>query len=89
MEFAADRAGIKSYRVKIKRAKIFLEMFRLEKKRNRYVGELSQGEQKKTFIAMELLSLRNHLFFNDPMKNLDESSIRRFEAFLNLLSIEK
>ena len=85
LDFAFRCSGLRKARFIAKRKSTLLQLFSLTKKHDRLIGELSQGEQKKTLILMELVALKANLIFSNPLKNLDEASKRRFVAMLFLL----
>ena len=85
LEFASRRAGIANEYMSIERKNIFLDIFRLKEKKNRLLRELSQGEQKKALIAMELISVKGNLLLREPLKNLDEFSSRRLTTLMSLM----
>lgn len=89
LDFAAHRAGFRGPLFTEQRKLIFLEIFRLKEKRSRLLRHLSQGEQKKALMALDLLSVKGNVFVADPLTNLEESSRRRFVALLLLLSVKK
>ena len=67
LDFAARRTGLSNKYLVEERKLALLEIFRLEEKRHRLIRELSQGEQKKTFLAMEFFSVRGNLLIQDPL----------------------
>ena len=89
LEYASRRAGIANEDLKLERKKVLLNLFCLEEKKSRQLRELSQGEQKKALMAMELFPMKGNLLLRNPLKNLDEFSARRLKTLLWLISQEK
>ena len=87
LNFAARMSGLWNKYLIEERKILFLEIFRLREKRHRLVRALSQGEQKKTLLAMEFFAVRGNLLIHDPFENLDEFSQRRVKALLFLISL--
>ena len=60
-------------------------MLRLERVKERELRFLSQGDQKKAILGMELMAPVSNLLVEEPLKYLDHFSAKGLQAFLHFL----
>ena len=58
---------------------------RLERVKDRELRFLSQGDQKKVILGMELMAPVSNLLVEEPLKYLDHFSSKGLQAFLHYL----
>ncbi len=66
-----------------------LSLLKLDRVAHRPMRTLSQGDQKKAAVAMELMAGEGHLLLEEPLKLMDNASAKKLQTFLHFLGREQ